>query len=144
MVEALGLTRDSTVLEIGTGLGYQTALLARLALGVERRVVGRPRSDGDGEPGSPAGEDVTVVVGDGGAGLPEHAPFDAIAVSAAAPVVPRPLVEQLADGGRLVQPIGPGGHDEVCLFSKHDRVLVPVRDVVPARFVSLTDRYGCP
>jgi protein-L-isoaspartate(D-aspartate) O-methyltransferase len=87
---------------------------------------------------------VTVVVGDGGAGLPEHAPFDAIAVSAAAPVVPRPLVEQLADGGRLVQPIGPGGHDEVCLFSKHDRVLVPVRDVVPARFVSLTDRYGCP
>src|SRR5688500_13775701 len=116
MVEALGLHGDERVLEVGAGLGYQAAVLARLAhdvWSVERRpelaAAARDNLAGQGM------ENAAVVLGDGTEGLPEHAPYDAIVVAAAHPHVPPPLVHQLALGGRLVQPIGA---EDVILFRR--------------------------
>jgi protein-L-isoaspartate(D-aspartate) O-methyltransferase len=141
MVEALALTGDERVLEVGTGYGWQTALLARLA--GEVFSVERFADLADTARGHLAGyANVAVVVGDGSAGLPEHAPFDAILVAAAYPTVPEPLADQLAEGGRLVQPIGPGGAEDVVLFEKRDDVLRRVRSVSGAHFVRLHGKYG--
>jgi protein-L-isoaspartate(D-aspartate) O-methyltransferase len=87
-------------------------------------------------------ENATVVVGDGSGGLTEHAPCDAILVAAAFPQVPAPLVEQLADRGRLVKPIGCGGADEVVLFEKRGSVLERIRHVTGAHFVRLYGEHG--
>jgi protein-L-isoaspartate(D-aspartate) O-methyltransferase len=143
MVEALALEGSERVLEIGTGYGWQTALLARLAervFSVERFADLARAARGNLE--RIGVENVVVVVGDGSQGLSELAPFDAILVSAAFPEVPVPLVEQLAEGGRLVQPIGPGGDDDVLLFLKRGGELVRERFVSGARFVRLYGRYG--
>jgi protein-L-isoaspartate(D-aspartate) O-methyltransferase len=78
-----------------------------------------------------------VLVGDGTLGLADHAPYDAIVVAAAAPRVPPALVKQLAEGGRLVQPMGPGGNEIVAKFRKRGGWLVRGADVVGARFVPL-------
>jgi protein-L-isoaspartate(D-aspartate) O-methyltransferase len=83
-----------------------------------------------------------VVVGDGTEGLPDRAPFDAIVVAAAFTDVPPPLVDQLAPDGRLVQPIGPGGRDDVTLFEKRPEGLVGIRSIVPAHFVRLIGSYA--
>jgi protein-L-isoaspartate(D-aspartate) O-methyltransferase len=144
MVEALGLRGNERVLEVGAGLGYQAALLARLVRevwSVERQ----PRlAAGAAANLARAGVDnARVVVGDGTEGLPAHAPYDAIVVAAAHPLVPPPLVAQLADGGRLVQPIGPSGAEDVTLFVRRDvGRLVRVRSIVGARFVPLYGRHG--
>jgi protein-L-isoaspartate(D-aspartate) O-methyltransferase len=143
MVEALALAGDERVLEIGTGYGWQTALLAELArevFSVERfpDLVAAARA-------ALAGRDnVHVVVGDGSEGLPEHAPFDAILVAAAYPLVPDPLAEQLAEGGRLVQPLGPGGAEDVVLFAKREGALHRVRSLTGAHFVRLYGRHAFP
>ena len=143
MVEALELTGDERVLEIGTGLGYEAAVLAYLARevwSVERRseladaAIENLRAQGV--------ENVHVVTGDGTEGVPEHAPYDAIVLAAAYPRVPRPLIEQLAPGGRLVQPIGPGGHEDVTLFRGDAGGIVRVREVIGARFVPLYGKHG--
>jgi protein-L-isoaspartate(D-aspartate) O-methyltransferase len=143
MVESLELAPSDRVLEIGTGFAWQTALLARLAgdvWSVERwpDIAQRAHSHLDHR----GVENATVVVGDGSGGLPEHAPYDAILVAAALPDVPAPLVEQLADGGRLIQPIGPGGAEEVVLFEKRDDVLERIRRVTGAHFVRLYGEHG--
>jgi protein-L-isoaspartate(D-aspartate) O-methyltransferase len=144
MVEALELTGRERVLEVGAGLGWQTALLARLAaevFAVERFADLAREARANIERGRVAG--ATVVVGDGSAGLANHAPYDAIVVSAAFPSVPPPLVEQLVPGGRLVQPIGTGGAEVVRLFRTDDAGrLQSVRDVSQARFVRLHGRHG--
>jgi protein-L-isoaspartate(D-aspartate) O-methyltransferase len=141
MVEALGLAGDERVLEVGTGYGWQTALLARLA--DEVFSVERFADLADTARRHLAGyENVRVVAGDGSAGLPEHAPFDTILVAAAYPCVPEPLADQLAEGGRLVQPLGPGGAEDVVLFEKRDGVLHGVRSVSGAHFVRLHGKYG--
>jgi protein-L-isoaspartate(D-aspartate) O-methyltransferase len=85
-----------------------------------------------------------VTVGDGTLGLPEHADYDAIIVSAAAPAVPASLVDQLADGGTLVMPIGPGGDDEVIAFRKRTGGLRRVGRLCHAYFVPLVGRQGLP
>ena len=145
MVAALGLTGGERVLEVGTGLGFQTAILARLA----RQVVSIERSadlaaQARANLAAVGVGRVTIVVGDGTLGVPEHAPYQAIVVSAASPWVPGPLVEQLTDGGRLVHPVGPGGHEQVTAFSRQaDRLVVEAR-LVPARFVPLVGAYGPP
>ena len=141
MIEALSLDADERVLEIGTGYGWQTALLARLA----REVFSVERFDdiADAARAALAGrENVHVVVGDGSEGLPDQAPFEAILVSAAYPSVPTPLAEQAADGGRLVQPLGPGGDEDVVLFEKQRGALQRIRSFGGAHFVRLHGRHG--
>jgi protein-L-isoaspartate(D-aspartate) O-methyltransferase len=143
MVEALALTGNERVLEVGTGLGFQTALLARLAAfvwSVERwKDLAEAARDNLARVGA---QNVEVVVGDGSEGLPEHAPYDAILVAAAFPSVPAPLAAQLADGGRLVQPIGPGGREDVQLFEKRSGTLARRRSVTSAYFVPLYGSHG--
>jgi protein-L-isoaspartate(D-aspartate) O-methyltransferase len=145
MVDALALSTDDTVLEIGTGYGWQTSLLARLAAevwSIERFAdlsdTARANLDAHGV------ANAHVVVGDGTLGLPDHAPYDAIIVAAAFPEVPRPLIDQLAEGGRLVQPIGRGGSEEVVLFTKREGAPVSVRVLTGARFVRLVGALGFP
>lgn len=106
-IEAARPGRRDRVLEVGTGTGYQTAVLARLAghvWSIERITrlaeLAEQRLHGLGI------RNVTIIVGDGAAGYPPAAPFDAIVVAAAAPEPPRPLLDQLADRGRLVIPVG--------------------------------------
>jgi protein-L-isoaspartate(D-aspartate) O-methyltransferase len=143
MVEALALRGGERVLEIGTGYGWQSALLGRLAAevwSIERwdDVAAAARN----HLARAGATNVQVVVDDGSEGLPAHAPYDAILVSAAFPRVPPPLEAQLSDSGRLVQPIGPGGSEEVVLFVKRDGRLHAVRTITGARFVELVGRHG--
>jgi protein-L-isoaspartate(D-aspartate) O-methyltransferase len=141
MVAALGIAGHERVLEIGTGLGFQTALLACLAAEVWSIERFEHLADAARENLARVGN-AHVVAGDGSEGLAEHAPYDAIVVSAAFPSVPRPLVEQLAVGGRLVQPIGPGGGEDVVLFERQGDRLERLRSILPARFVRLHGRHG--
>ncbi|WP_113704631.1 protein-L-isoaspartate(D-aspartate) O-methyltransferase [Nonomuraea lactucae] len=143
MVEALALTGAEHVLEVGTGYGYQTALLACLSgdvISVERLpdLADRARANLDGQ----GIANVEVVVGDGTEGVPSRAPYDAVLVSAAFPTVPEPLVGQLRTGGRLVQPIGPGGVEDVTVFERTSAGLVRRGHVCPASFVRLHGRHG--
>jgi len=145
MVEALELTGRECVLEIGTGFGWQTALLARLAAYV-RTVERWPdlAEDSRARFRRRGIENVEVVVGDGTEGIPERAPHDAIIICAAFTSVPEALATQLADGGRLVQPLGPGGAEKVVLFCKAGSRLKRVRTLTLARFVRLCGQYGFP
>jgi protein-L-isoaspartate(D-aspartate) O-methyltransferase len=145
MVDALALTRSATVLEIGTGFGWQTALLARLA--EEVWSVEWFADLADSARVNLAAHGVTnahVVAGDGTLGVPDHSPYDAIIVAAAFPEVPPPLVEQLVEGGRLVQPIGRGGNEDVVLFVKREGAPIRTRVLTGARFVRLVGNYGFP
>jgi protein-L-isoaspartate(D-aspartate) O-methyltransferase len=143
MVEALDLSGSERVLEIGTGYGFQTALLACLAdfvWSVERwpdlAATAREHLARHGV------RNAEVVVGDGSEGLPEQAPFEAVLVSAAFPRVPLPLADQVAEGGRLVQPIGRGGMEEVVLFEHGPRGLDARRVLTGAHFVRLYGKHG--
>ena len=143
IVEALRLGGGERVLEVGSGYGFQTAILAYLAdfvWSVERwpdlAAAARENLARQGV------TNAEVVVGDGSEGLRDRAPFDAVVVSAAFPAVPPPLADQLGMDGRLVQPVGPGGHEEVILFERTDAGLEPVRTITGARFVQLFGRHG--
>ncbi len=119
-LEALALDPEDAVLEIGTGSGYQTALLSELTrrvYSVERHAsLARAAEATLARLGC---VNIDVVVADGSRGIPEHAPFDAIVVSAAAPQIPPPLFAQLREGGRMVIPVGPAHAQELQLVRKH-------------------------
>ena len=122
MLEILRLDPSSNVLEIGTGSGYQTAILGEICAHVYS-VERHPQLAYEAqETLSRLGfTNLTLRVGDGGQGLPEYAPFDAIVVSAAAKQIPVPLFEQLREGGRMIIPVGPPEAQELQLVRKREK-----------------------
>ncbi len=138
MVGAARVPPGGRVLEVGTGYGFQTALLAQLCrevFSIERHAELAAQAEDNLRRAGIA--NATVTVGDGWAGWPDHAPYDAIVVSAAASEVPDALRDQLAEDGRLVIPVTEGASDNVYLFTKTDGVTGLVRLLTPARFVPL-------
>jgi protein-L-isoaspartate(D-aspartate) O-methyltransferase len=141
-LQALRLEGAESVLEVGTGSGYQTALLAMLA----RRVYSIERyptlaNGAEQVLNKLQLNNVRVIVGDGSYGFAEFSPYDAILVSAAAPAIPRSLVDQLADGGRMVIPVGPQHSQELQLVRKVAGELV-VEVIEGCRFVPLIGAGG--
>jgi protein-L-isoaspartate(D-aspartate) O-methyltransferase len=142
MTDLLGLETSDHVLEVGTGSGYQAAVLSEVVpsgkvytieIISELARVARKRLAALGY------QNVVVHTGDGYLGLPENAPFDGIMVTAAAKKIPAPLIEQLKPGGRLVMPIGGQGETQwLTLVSKNLEGEVDRRVVLPVRFVPLT------
>jgi len=142
MTESLRLTGHEEVLEIGTGSGYQTAILAELAdkvFTIERIPLlaekARKRLEELGY------KNIVYRIGDGSLGWPEEAPFDGILVSAAAPSIPQPLIDQLAMGGRLIIPVGDRLSQELVLV---ERVPEGIRKsfLGGVRFVDLIGKWG--
>jgi protein-L-isoaspartate(D-aspartate) O-methyltransferase len=150
--EALGLKGSERVLEIGTGSGYSAAvlgLLAREVITIER--VNELAEAARGLLAELETTRVEVFVGDGSAGLPERAPYEAVAVHATAPALPRPLIEQVTVGGRLVVPIATDVADVLTLFRRLAGEIDPdsgagLEQVVigPCRFVPLIGDEGYP
>lgn len=140
MLELLDLRGGERVLELGTGPGYQAALLAHLAGEVISVEVVEELAVAAQDLLDSLGLDVEVVAGDGRRGLPERAPFDAVVIAAAAEVVPPALREQLVEGGRVVAPLGPSGAQTVIVLERRGDDLVEVHRDWPVRFVPLVDR----
>jgi protein-L-isoaspartate(D-aspartate) O-methyltransferase len=138
MTEALNPQPADRVLEIGTGSGYQAAVLAELVAEVYSIEIVKPLAERAQETLQRLGyRNVHVRAGDGHQGWPEQAPFDAIIVTCAPERVPQPLVDQLRDGGRMIVPVGGGFEQELVLLEKRGRE-VRQRAVLPVRFVPMT------
>lgn len=138
----LGLEGDERVLDVGTGSGYQAAVLDELAAEVVTIERIPELAEAAGEALLETGHDaVDVRIGDGSLGVPDRAPYDAVAVAAAAPEVPPPLYDQLASGGRLVLPRGSRFGQELVLVLKTEAGPVE-RESVPCRFVPLVGAGG--
>ncbi len=142
MTELLGLKGDEVVLEIGTGTGYQAAVLGILA----KQVYTMERIPSLAEAARKrlarlGFKNIEVVVGDGTEGLPGHAPYQAIIVTAGAPQVPQVLLEQLTDGGRLVIPVGTTSMQMLTLVEKSGGE-VAVREQGSCVFVPLVGKHG--
>jgi len=139
MTEALSLRGGERVLEVGTGSGYQAAVLSRIASQVYSIEIVAPLAAESAARLKRLGYDnVRVRAGDGYAGWPEEAPFDAIVVTAAAPYVPEPLKRQLRDGGRLILPLGDDAQELVVLTRCGESFAE--RRVLPVRFVPMTGK----
>ena len=141
-LQELKLTGREKVLEIGTGSGYQTVLLSHLAgqvFSIER--IGTLLDRARDVVRQLAGPNVSLLQGDGTLGWNAYAPYDAILVGAAAPDVPAPLVRQLAEGGRLLIPVGGRDEQMLAVFTRHGDEVVR-RDILPVRFVPLIGAHG--
>ncbi|SRR6266446_685857 len=137
MTEQLRPSAKDRVLEIGTGSGYQAAVLAELAAEVYTIEIIEPLARNAGATLQRLGyKNVHVKVGDGYKGWPEHAPFDAIIVTCAPDHVPQPLVDQLKEGGRMIIPVGGFGDQQLYLLEKKNGELQR-RAVLPVRFVPM-------
>jgi protein-L-isoaspartate(D-aspartate) O-methyltransferase len=142
MTELLELEGREVVLEVGTGSGYQAAVLGVLAKKVytieripqladeARKILDQLGLD-----------NIEIVVGDGSKGLKEHAPYDRILVTAGSPSVPQVLVEQLADGGRLIIPVGPASMQMLTVVTRHGSE-IETHEVGGCVFVPLVGMYG--
>ncbi len=142
MAEALSLDGHERVLEVGAGSGYQAAVLSRLArevIAVEAQpplaAAARAKLAGFGY------QNVRLEEGDGSLGWPPSAPYDAILVTAGAPAVPQPLIDQLAEGGRLVIPVGPAERQELLRIVKTEGRITKT-SLYRCRFVPLIGLYG--
>jgi len=136
MTELLELRGDEKVLEIGTGSGYQAAVLAQLAGTVYTIEIVEPLARSSAALLEKLGyENVEVRHGDGYQGWPEHAPFDRIIVTAAPEEIPPKLVDQLADGGIMVLPVGNYYQELVMLTKNRDKVVE--KEIIPVRFVPM-------
>ena len=138
MTEALEPGPDDSVLEVGTGSGYQAAVLAEIVARVVTLEISPILARRAGRTLRALGyRNVTVVAADGHRGLPRAAPFDAILLAAAPARVPQALVDQLAEGGRMIGPVG-GEADQVLRRWKRWGPALAVEDLMPVRFVPMT------
>lgn len=142
MTAALRLRGDERVLEVGTGCGYQAAILARLAKQVFSLEYNADLAASAAARLERLGyANVHVHCGDGTRGLPDFAPLEAILVAAAAPSVPAPLLEQLSEGGRIIVPVGDAENQELQLIERRGEALHTTL-LEPCRFVPLRGAYG--
>lgn len=141
-LQLLELKGTERVLEVGTGSGYQTVLLAHLAsqvFSIERVAELMPRAR---EAITACGvRNVSLMIGDGTLGWRSQGPFDAILVSAGGPDIPKPLIEQLADGGRLIAPVGDREEQMLVMVTRRGDA-IERRDIIPVRFVPLLGTHG--
>jgi len=141
-LEILGLKGQERVLEIGTGSGYQTVLLSHLVAQVftiERiSALYTAARDNIARAGA---TNVSMLLGDGTVGWRQYSPYDAILVSAGGPTIPQPLVDQLAEGGRMIVPVG-GREEQVLKLVEKRGGAVNISDVAPVRFVPLFGTHG--
>ena len=142
MTDLLRLQGGETLLEIGTGSGYQAAILSLLA-GQVHTIERHPELAERARQALEALElrNVTVHTADGSLGWPEAAPYGGILVTAAAPAVPAPLLEQLAEGGRLVLPVGPSGYQVLQVWQREGEAWTH-EEIIPVAFVPLRGQYG--
>ncbi len=142
MLQLLNVAPENNVLEVGTGSGYQTALLAELGrhvYSIERHpALALSARNALQQLGY---ENITVEIGDGSAGLPAYAPFDRIVVAAAAPELPQALFLQLREGGRLIVPVGPPEAQQLQLVMKNNGTPL-ISEQVACRFVPLVGLQG--
>ena len=142
MTELLELTGQEKVLEIGTGSCYQAAILSRLVpqvYSIERHAaLARQAEKILAQLGY---DNVMVIVSDGTLGWPEHSPYEAIIITAAAPDVPQPLIDQLADGGRLVAPVGTRWSQSLVKVKRQGGSLM-TEQLTPVAFVPLVGEHG--
>jgi len=144
MTEVLELSPDDRVLEIGTGSGYQAAVLAELTDHVYTIEIIESLGRRAEQTLVRLGYDrVRVKIGDGYLGWEEHAPFDAIIVTCAPERIPRPLIDQLAEGGRMVIPVGPRHAQELVLAVK-EKGQVRQQEIIPVLFVPMTGEHASP
>lgn len=144
MTEKLRLRPTDRVLEIGTGSGYQAAILAELAAKVYTIEIVEPLGKSAAATLQRLGyKNVQVKIGDGYKGWPEHAPFDAVIVTCAPERVPQPLIDQTKEGGRIVIPVGPAGDQTLYLLEKRNGRLEQ-RNVLPVSFVPMTGEASRP
>lgn len=143
MTELLDLEASDKVLEIGTGSGYQAAVLAALVKNVFSIEIIEPLGKAAAARLNDLGfNNVEVRLGDGYYGWEEHAPFDAIIVTAAASHIPPPLIKQLKPGGRMLIPVGSRFMvQELLMLKKNDQGEVTTRQILPVRFVPLTGQH---
>jgi protein-L-isoaspartate(D-aspartate) O-methyltransferase len=144
MTDLLDPKPDDTVLEVGTGSGYQAAVLAEIVRKVHTIEIVEPLGMRARQRLQELGhENVEVRIGDGYRGWPEAAPFDAIVVTAAAPEIPQPLVDQLKPGGRMVIPVGrAGGAQQLLVVDKRHDGGITITRTLPVRFVPFTREPG--
>ncbi|HEX8513353.1 MAG TPA: protein-L-isoaspartate(D-aspartate) O-methyltransferase [Allosphingosinicella sp.] len=137
MLDLLDLSAGQRVLEVGTGLGWQAAVMAELGAFVWSVEIVEEFAEGARLRLAAEDHDVDIRVGDGSRGWPEHAPFDRILVTAAAPAPPPALSEQLAPGGRMVIPLGGKDVQQLSVVTKRGDGTVSIREVLPVRFTQL-------
>ncbi len=140
MTDLLGIRSADVVLEIGTGLGYQAAVLAELAATVYSVEVIEELARGAGQRLKRCGYDnVRIRIGNGCSGWPEHAPFDKIIVTAAPDLIPPSLINQLKAGGRLVMPVGLPESQQLVVLDKDPGGRATMREIMPVRFSLLEE-----
>lgn len=142
MIEKLDPKPTDRILEIGTGSGYEAAILSRLVAEVYTIEILEPLAKQAAANLKRLGYlNVKVLTGDGYKGWPEHAPFDGIIVTCAPDHIPQPLVDELRDGGQLIIPVGSPGMQELFLLRKRG-TKVEQTAVLPVRFVPMTGKFG--
>ncbi len=141
MTQALELSKEDTVLEVGTGSGYQAAILGKLAKEVYTIEIVPPLAESARNILAKLGfQNVHVKLGDGYLGWPEAAPFDAIIVTCAPDRVPEPLVSQLKEGGRLVIPVGEAGGVQKLILLRKKNGEISKTSMLDVRFVPMTGK----